>query len=158
MKTPCQAIIATAELLAGLPLPKESQDLVQIIQHSSNRLLRVLNDLLLFSGEVVLAKKPTELRPAFKEVRAMSCGVSGTIVMSAKYALLCGEEPLRLCLVLVSTICGSGSTQLVFFFFFWWGGGGAPKIVMDRGVGVSQKRQELNLCRPALSTRGSLFC
>lgn len=75
-RTPLGGVVTTAELLQDQPLTSAQKELVSIISASSNYLMRILNDVLLFSKteshKVELEMQPMELRPLFQEVRTLA--------------------------------------------------------------------------------------
>ena len=64
--------MTTAELMQDQPLTPAQHELLNIIKTSSSYLLRILNDVLIFSkseaNKVELEMKPVRLAPLFQEV------------------------------------------------------------------------------------------
>jgi len=71
IRTPMNGILGSANLLSDTPLDVEQKQLVEIIQSSSELLLRIINDILDLSkieaGEILIELIPFELRKTVQE-------------------------------------------------------------------------------------------
>lgn len=72
LRTPMNGVIGMTELLLNTRLEPEQSEYVQIINKSGNALLTVINDILdiskIESGNIILEKKPFELRKCIEDV------------------------------------------------------------------------------------------
>ncbi|MFC4779226.1 PAS domain S-box protein [Paenibacillus sp. GCM10023252] len=111
LRTPLNGIIGMTSLLTDTELDEEQQSYAQIITHSSESLLQLLNGILDFSkieaGKMVLAHEPIELQPLLKgvvelfsaKVYEKGIAISYTIAPNAPAVVIGDEARLRQVLV-----------------------------------------------------------
>lgn len=156
MRTPMNGIMGIAQLLLYTKLDEQQKEYIELLKESSERLMRIINDILdlskIESGEIKVSEKPFHLREVFekmiseyKEIIKNKKLLFKTLYDDKLPEVILGDE-LKM-IQIISNVLGNAvkfTLQGEIFLEFNRGDDESIQIIIgDTGIGIPQESKEV---------------